>query len=96
MANNCHADIGWIISLFFIVLSFNGRFVSAAEINIGNVQGNLDTTLAFGILHRVQSPAADLISRASGGDGFSANIDDGNLNYRDLSLIHISEPTRPY
>ncbi len=43
--------------------------------------GSWDTTLSYGLLSRVQEPDAALVAVSNGGTAFSANGDDGNLNY---------------
>ncbi|MEP7244873.1 MAG: DUF1302 domain-containing protein [Gammaproteobacteria bacterium] len=48
----------------------------------GDLKGSWDTTLSYGQAWRVQDPDCNLIATADGGCGRSANIDDGNLNYR--------------
>jgi len=45
MADDSHAGIKWIISLFLIILYFTASHVVAIEINAGGLQGNWDTTL---------------------------------------------------
>ncbi len=44
-------------------------------------QARLDTTLSYGLQWRVQKRDKDLIGIANGGNAFSVNGDDGNLNY---------------
>ena len=48
----------------------------------GSITGSWDTTLSYGQAWRVQDPDCHLIATANGGCGRSANIDDGDLNYR--------------
>jgi hypothetical protein len=87
MTANCHVRSKWIISLFLIAVLSNGGYVEAIEINQGDLTGSWDTNISFGTLHRVQPMASDLHSRASGGAAYSANGDDGNLNYKDTGLV---------
>lgn len=51
------------------------------EIEKGELLGSLDTTLSYGLSTRVSGPDKRMISVADGGEGFSSNVDDGNLNY---------------
>ena len=59
---------------------------SALEFDYGEVFGSLDTTVSYGQNYRVQSRDRDLIGIANGGNAFSVNGDDGDLNY-DTGLI---------
>jgi len=43
--------------------------------------GSWDTTLTYGASWRLQDPDDELIGLANGGEAFSVNGDDGNLNY---------------
>jgi hypothetical protein len=43
--------------------------------------GSLDTTLSWGIRSRLDDPDPNLIGIPNGGNAFSVNGDDGNLNY---------------
>ncbi|MBN2468504.1 MAG: DUF1302 domain-containing protein [Deltaproteobacteria bacterium] len=71
----------------FLIISL--VFESSAEsfqFQSGEVQGSLDTTVSYGASWRVQSRDSDLIGIANGGNAFSVNSDDGNLNY-DRGLV---------
>lgn len=68
-------------ALRVVLLFLACQAVYAVEINLGPVKGNIDTTLSYGHLYRVQSRAADLVGTANGGTAFSVNNDSGNLNY---------------
>jgi hypothetical protein len=61
---------------------------SALEFENNGITGNFDTTISWGVARRIQSrdPALIAISNPVGGTGYSANTDDGNLNY-DKGLI---------
>lgn len=50
------------------------------------VRGQIDLELAYGLQLRTQSRDKSLVGEASGGDSFSPNIDDGNLNYDEGKL----------
>lgn len=60
-----------------------GLYSPSYAINIekGELSGSLDTTLSYGLSTRLSSPDKRTISAANGGEGFSSNVDDGNLNY---------------
>ncbi|MEM7027327.1 MAG: DUF1302 domain-containing protein [Pseudomonadota bacterium] len=60
--------------------------VSGLEVDLGYVSGNIDTTLSYGQLYRMQTPSGSLIGISNGGTAASVNGDDGNLNY-DTGLI---------
>lgn len=51
------------------------------EFQSGDVVGNLDSTLSYGLTWRVKDQDPDLIGLANGGNAFSVNGDDGNQNY---------------
>jgi len=53
----------------------------AASFEHNGIQGQIDTTLSYGITSRVESRDQRIISEANGGSAFGANSDDGNLNY---------------
>lgn len=60
------------------IVSFSAYSVT---FEVGEVYGSWDTTATYGQTYRVQSREAELIAIANGGTAFSANGDDGNLNY---------------
>lgn len=47
----------------------------------GELSANWDTTLSYGVAFRVEDQDEDIIGLANGGNAFSVNGDDGNLNY---------------
>jgi hypothetical protein len=51
------------------------------EFQSGDVVGSLDSTLSYGLTWRAKDQDPDLIGLANGGNAFSVNGDDGNLNY---------------
>ncbi len=55
--------------------------VSAVEFDAGPVAGNVDTTVSFGTMSRVQGRDNSAICTANGGTAHDCNADDGNLNY---------------
>nr|VFK52562.1 MAG: Protein of unknown function (DUF1302) [Candidatus Kentron sp. TUN]VFK53045.1 MAG: Protein of unknown function (DUF1302) [Candidatus Kentron sp. TUN] len=54
--------------------------VSAVEFDGGSVTGNVDTTVSFGTISRVEGRDKSLVC-ANGGTAYGCNADDGNLNY---------------
>lgn len=55
--------------------------LSAFQFSAGEVQGSFDTTLSFGGSYRLQDPSPEYYGVAAGGQQYSVNSDDGNLNY---------------
>ena len=55
--------------------------VAAREFRVGEVEGLLDLSFAYGLLARVQGRDDELVGIANGGQAASVNFDDGNLNY---------------
>lgn len=53
----------------------------------GELKGSLDTTLSSGISVRVESRSPDLVGIQNGGNAYSINTDNGNLNF-DQGDIH--------
>jgi len=53
----------------------------AIEFQHGEINGNFDTTLSAGVTWRVADRDEDLIGISNGGNAYSVNADDGNLNY---------------
>ena len=54
---------------------------SAIEFEIGEWTGQFDTNLSIGGTYRVSDPDPDFFGIDKGGNQFSVNLDDGNLNY---------------
>ena len=54
---------------------------SGIQFRTGNLDGNFDTTISYGLGLRVSDRDPDLIGRQNGGNAHSINGDDGNLNY---------------
>lgn len=69
-----------------LFLSSVSGVTQAIDFDYGELFGSLDTTVSYGQNYRVQSRDSDLIGIANGGNAFSVNGDDGNLNY-DTGLI---------
>lgn len=60
---------------------------AAFQFTLGDVRGNLDTTLSYGLSWRMEGRDKDLIGLQEGGRAYSHNFDDGNLNYDKGDLI---------
>ncbi len=54
---------------------------NAIEFGQGELQGQLDTTLSYGVTSRIEDRDKSIIGIANGGTAFGVNADDGNLNY---------------
>lgn len=67
--------------------------VQALEFDAGELKGSVDTTLSYGLSWRVQNRDADLIGLANGGNAFSVNGDDGNLNYAEGIVSNAAKAT---
>lgn len=70
----------------FIALSLSLVFLlpvsaPAFEFDGGVITGNVDTTLSFGTISRVEGRDNAIIGIANGGSAYGVNADDGNLNY---------------
>nr|VFJ67656.1 MAG: Protein of unknown function (DUF1302) [Candidatus Kentron sp. FW] len=70
----------------FIAVSAALTFISpvyapAIEFDGGIVSGNVDTTVSFGAISRVQGRDSSIVCIANGGSAYGCNADDGNLNY---------------
>ena len=82
-------DISRSIVLFitFIITSISSISAYSIGFEQGEIVGSVDTTMTYGQTYRVQSSAAELIGIANGGTAFSANGDDGNLNYNKTGAV---------
>ncbi|MBB2494713.1 DUF1302 domain-containing protein [Aquipseudomonas ullengensis] len=54
----------------------------AVNFNIGEIEGQLDSSLSIGSSWSTASPDKDLIGSANGGTGFTQTGDDGHLNFK--------------
>ncbi len=82
---------------FLVVLSAFTITATAVDFEIGELSGNVDTTLTYGQMYRVSGPDRAIIgitgdptafglsgtSSSITGSGFSENSDDGNQNYHE-------------
>jgi len=55
--------------------------LSAFQFKVGEIEASLDTTLSVGGSFRLQDPSPDYYGMSNGGNQYSVNTDDGNLNY---------------
>lgn len=68
--------------------------VFAFQFQLGEIDGNLDTTLSYGAAWRMKDRDSDLIGirnrpyNSGKGNAYSLNYDDGNLNYDKGDLIN--------
>ena len=63
-----------------ILLTLAG-YTSAASFTVSEVEGLYNGRVSYGMLYRLQDRDPNLIAIASEGNAFTANTDDGNLNY---------------
>jgi hypothetical protein len=70
-----------------LLAMFFGTPAAAFQFNLGEVNGSFDSTLSYGLSWRMADRDKDIIGLKEGGRAFSANGDDGNLNYDDGDLI---------
>ncbi len=62
-------------------LLLSSSMVQALEFGENQWQGQLDTTLSYGLTSRIEDRDSSIIAIANGGTAYGANSDDGNLNY---------------
>jgi hypothetical protein len=80
-----HSRLGVVLPV--LLAMFWGTSATAFQFNLGEVNGNFDSTLSYGLSWRVADRDKDLIGLQEGGRAFSHNYDDGNLNYDQGELI---------
>ncbi len=76
----------WLLSggVFLFSTILIPGFVKPAHalmFEMGEIQGSFDTTLSYGLKWRVQDRDQDIIGLMNGGNAFSVNGDNGNLNF---------------
>ncbi len=76
----CMLSVGFFLSATVFLSVFDVP-ASAFQFEKGDLQGSLDTTLSYGLRWRVQGRDKDIIGLTNGGNAFSVNGDNGNLNY---------------
>lgn len=62
-------------------------FAQAIEFGGEGWNGSLDTTLSWGVRYRLDDPDPDIVGIPNGGNAFSVNGDDGNLNF-DTGIVN--------
>ena len=62
-------------------------FAQAIEFGGDGWSGSLDTTLSWGVRYRLDDPDLDIVGIPNGGNAFSVNGDDGNLNF-DTGIVN--------
>ena len=75
-----------VLLLGAAAIALSSPAASAKVFDVGEVDGILDVTVAYGLLVRTQSRDQDFIGIGNGGRADSVNGDDGTLNY-DTGLI---------
>ncbi len=80
-----HSRLGMVLPVLLAMLW--GTPVAAFQFDFGEVEGSLDTTLSYGLSWRMDSRDKDIIGLREGGNAYSTNFDDGNLNYDNGDLI---------
>ncbi|HIE06511.1 MAG TPA: DUF1302 family protein, partial [Desulfarculaceae bacterium] len=73
--------ISCLIMVFAGVLWFSPQAQAFTAFENDAVRIQLDSTLSYGLMWRVESRDKDIIGLANGGTKHSVNYDDGNLNY---------------
>ncbi len=85
--------------VIFLVLVFGlgsfmgdwtGRSAFAVDVSVGPVSGRLDTTISTGASIRVEDRDPDLVGKPNGGNAWSINGDDGNLNFDLGDLVSLN------
>ncbi len=72
----------WIRTFLLVVVVISWALPAIAfQFSIGDVRGNLDTTLSYGLSWRMEAADKAIIGIRNGGTAYSLNGDDGNLNY---------------
>ena len=85
-------------TLFFVLVcgvglmvwDWGGSPAFGVDVSVGPVSGRLDTTISTGVSIRVEDRDPDLVGRANGGNAWSINGDDGNLNFNKGGLVSLN------
>ncbi len=80
--STCLTLLALVLAATFAVPAF------AFQFGTSDLTGSLDTTLSYGLAWRMEDQDPDLIGVANGGNAYSLNYDDGNLNYDKGDLIN--------
>jgi len=79
--STCLTLLALVLAATFTAPAFAFQFGS------GDLTGSLDTTLSYGLAWRMDDQDPDIVGLSNGGNAFSVNGDDGNLNYDKGDLI---------
>ncbi|MFK5927466.1 MAG: DUF1302 domain-containing protein, partial [Desulfuromusa sp.] len=80
--STCLTLLALVLAATFTAPAFAFQFGS------GDFTGSLDSTLSYGLAWRMEDQDPDIVGLANGGNAFSVNIDDGDLNYDKGDLIN--------
>lgn len=74
----------WLQGSLALLLLVVASPATAFQFTLGEeIKGSLDTTLSYGLNYRTAERDKAIIGTVNGGTAYSANGDDGNLNYND-------------
>jgi hypothetical protein len=81
----------WLLSISFTILTtlmipILSEPAFAMQFEKGDLKGSLDSTISYGLRWRVQGRDKDIIGLTNGGNAYSVNGDNGNLNF-DTGLV---------
>ncbi len=79
--STCLTLLALLLAATFTVPAFAFQFGS------GDLTGSLDSTLSYGLAWRMDDQDPDIVGLSNGGNAFSVNGDDGDLNYDKGDLI---------
>ncbi len=79
--STCLSLLAFVLAATFAVPAF------AFQFDYGDLSGSLDSTLSYGLAWRMEDQDPDIVGLSNGGNAFSVNGDDGNLNYDKGDLI---------
>jgi len=83
MKTTKHSSTGRFVLLLFAVLILTTAVpLRALVFDTGDLKGTFDTTFSVGGIYRLENPDPQYYGLANGGQQYSVNADDGNLNYR--------------
>jgi len=85
-------SVGFIL-FTAVFLSVFSTPASAFLFEQGELQGSLDTTISHGLKWRVEGRDKDIIGLTNGGNAYSVNGDNGNLNYGTGLVSNVSKIT---
>ncbi len=68
-----------VLPLLLVMLC--GTPAAAFQFELGELEGSLDSTVSYGMSWRMDDQDKDIIGLREGGNAYSSNGDDGNLNY---------------